>query len=104
MNAEAPQRPGNGQRLAVASWWVAAGLLMAWSLTAVLGAQEAVQETLPDEPTAKVKGEEPQPAFSAWYRFKSPAHLGRSTGPTPWPALAHQLEWCAPGEGRWGGA
>jgi len=45
-----------------------------------------------------------RPDCSVWYRFESPDHLGRSTGPTPWPALAHNVEWLASGDGRFGGA
>jgi len=71
---------------------------------ATVAAQEPALTAEPEDPPAEPQEEAPRPPFSAWYRFESPTHLGRSTGPTPWPALAHQLEGCPPGEGRWGGA
>ncbi len=42
--------------------------------------------------------------FSAWYRFEAPTALGRSTGPTPWPATTRDVRWRPPGQGRFGGA
>lgn len=45
-----------------------------------------------------------RPDCSVWYRFECPDHLGRSTGPTPWPTLTHNVEWLTRSAGRFGGA
>jgi hypothetical protein len=88
-----------------------AGLLAVVALSLTVAAAEtpaatAVVEAAPAAaPAASAPAAVPAPpAYSAWYRFEAPEQLGRSTGPTPWPALAHEVEWVPEGAGRWGSA
>ncbi len=106
----------------------AVGLAAALALCPGLLAQGAVADReAPGAQAGEAAGPKPAgdrlpPEFSAWYRFESPSQLGRSTGPTPWPAVPHEAGWIPPrgtaadpsgtsagavsfGEpGRWGGA
>jgi hypothetical protein len=84
-----------GGAQAVAVRWLAA---LAASLAVAASAAEAPVAAAP-----AAAGAAAPPAFSAWYRFEAPEQPGRSTGLTPWPAVAQEAE-VRLGAGKWGSA